>query len=103
MAPKAKLVFATTTPVPNDCGSTNYAFRTKGAEKDFNQAAREVLCDYSEIRVSDLCKVVNASSVFDRWRRGKDVHYWNEKEQEVLGSAVAHAVVSALRSRKHKP
>ena len=98
----ATLVFCTTTPVPNDLGSAQYAFRSKGAEKDFNLAAREVLRDYPDIQIADLCKVVNESSVYDQWRQGKDVHFWDVKQQAVLGKAVAAAVVKALKSRQDR-
>jgi len=95
----ATLVFCTTTPVPNDLGSARYAFRSKGAEKDFNRAAREVLRDYPEILVADLARVVDESPVMDRWRTGRDVHFWKKEEQAVVGQAVADAVVRALKVR----
>jgi hypothetical protein len=95
----AALIFCTTTPVPNDLGSAQYAFRSKGAEKDFNSAAREVLRDYPEIHVLDLARVVNESKVYDKWREGKDVHYWHAPVQEPLGKAVAEAVIAALKDR----
>ena len=94
----ATLIWCSTTPVPNDLGSTRYAFRSKGAEKDFNRAALEVLGDYPEIQINDLCKVVHESGVFDGWRKGKDVHFWRQDEQAVLGKAVADAVIKAIKS-----
>lgn len=96
----AKLIWVTTTPVPNDVESPEYGNRTKGSEKVFNQAAAEVLRDYPEIQVCDLAKVVNESSVFDPWRKGRDVHYWSAGEQAVLGKAIANAVRHALGSEK---
>jgi len=96
----AALVFVTTTPVPNTGGSAQYAYRVKGAERDFNRAAREVLRDYPAIQILDLCKVVNDSSKLDAWRKGQDVHYWQAEEQAVLGKAVAEAVITALATRK---
>lgn len=96
----ASLVFVTTTPVPNDCGSAQYAFRSKGAEEDFNRAAREVLKDFPMIRICDLAKFVNESNVYDNWRKGKEVHYWKEEEQKPLGKVVAEAVVEALDEKK---
>jgi hypothetical protein len=95
----ATLVFCTTTPVPNNLGSAQYAFRTKGAEKDFNSAAREVLRDYPEIQINDLAGVVNKSGVLDNWRKGRDVHFWKAHEQAVVGKAVGDAVVKALKTR----
>jgi len=96
----ATLIWCSTTPVQNDSGSARYAFRTKGAERDFNQAAMEVMREYPEIQINDLCKVVNESSVFDTWRKRKDVHFYRQDEQAVLGKAVADAVTKALKSRK---
>lgn len=95
----ATLVFVTTTPVPNDGGSDRYAYRSQGAEKDFNRAALELLKDYPEIRILDLAKVVHDSAVMDKWRTGTDVHYWKEEEQAVLGKAVAEAVKKAIAGR----
>ena len=96
----ATLMFCTTTPVPNNLGSARYAFRTKGAEKDFNSAAREVLRDYPEIQINDLAGVVNKSGVLDNWRKGRDVHFWKAHEQAVVGKAVGDAVVKALKTRE---
>ncbi len=96
----AKLIWVTTTPVPNNIDSSEYGYRRKGAEKVFNQAAAEVLRNYPEIQVCDLAKVVNDSHVFDQWRKGHDVHYWSAKEQAVLGQAIADAVRRALRPEK---
>lgn len=98
----ATLVFCTTTPVPNTGGSAKYAYRVKGAERDFNRAALEVLQDYPEIQINDLCKVVNESSELDAWRQGTDVHYWKAPEQAVVGRAVADAVITALKTRKQE-
>lgn len=96
----ATLIWCSTTPVPNDLGSPRYAYRSKGSERDFNKAAMEVMREYPEIQVNDLCKVVNESSMFDAWRKRKDVHFWKSEEQAVLGKAVADAVIKALKSRK---
>jgi acyl-CoA thioesterase-1 len=98
----ATLVFCTTTPVPNDLGSAQYAFRTKGSEEDFNRAALEVLKDYPEIHVLDLARVVNESKLYDQWRKGKDVHYWQAELQAPLGKAVADAVNAALKDRNKR-
>jgi hypothetical protein len=96
----ATLVFCTTTPVPNTGGSARYGYRVKGAERDFNRAALEVLQDYPEIQINDLCKVVNESSELDAWRKGTEVHYWKAAEQAVIGRAVADAVITAIKTRK---
>ena len=93
----ASLIFCTTTPVQNSTGG-RYG-RQKGAEMVFNKAALEVIAEYPEIQVTDLAKVVNESSVFDKWRTGRDVHYYKAHEQEVLGAAIAGGIKKALASR----
>jgi len=94
----ATLIWCSTTPVPNSRGG-KYG-RQKGAEKVFNEAAMEVMRQYPEVQVNDLCKVVNESSVFDNWRKKRDVHFYRPEEQAVLGKAVADAVIKALAARK---
>lgn len=90
----AKLIWCSTTPVPNDNKGT-YA-RRKGAEREFNQAAMEVMGRHPEIEINDLCKLIDGSSVFDNWRKGTDVHFYKAEEQNLLGEAVASAVRKAL-------
>ena len=98
----ANLVFATTTPVPNDNKST-YA-RRKGASAEFNKAALEVMKKYPDIIINDLYGAVQGSPVFDHWRTTKDVHFYKPEEQAVLGKAVADAVKKAwvLRFNTHE-
>jgi hypothetical protein len=96
----AALIWCSTTPVQNDSGSANYAFRTKGAEKAFNAAALEVMREYPEIRINDLGKMVNESKTFDEWRRARDVHFYRPEEQAALGKAVADAVRQAMGDRQ---
>lgn len=95
----ATLIWCSTTPVYR---SSNGRYgRQQGAEKAFNAAAMEVISQYPEIQVNDLCKVVNESAVFDNWRKGRgDVHFYKDEEQAVLGKAVADAVMQALAARK---
>lgn len=90
----AKLIWCSTTPVPNDNKST-YA-RRKGAEREFNEAAMEVMRRHPEIQVNDLCGLIDNSPVFDDWRKTTDVHFYKEDEQNLLGDAVASAVRKAL-------
>jgi pimeloyl-ACP methyl ester carboxylesterase len=90
----ARLVWCATTPVPNDNKST-YA-RRKGASKIFNEAALEVIRRHPDILVTDLHAVVDGSPVFDKWRRGIDVHFYQKEEQALLGEAVAATVRKAL-------
>ncbi len=90
----AKLIWCSTTPVPNSNKGT-YA-RRKGESAVFNKAAMEVMRKHPDIIVNDLCKVVDSSPVFDNWRKGVDVHFYQQEEQKILGDAVADAVRKAL-------
>lgn len=94
----AKLVWCTTTPVPQTANG-NYG-RQKGSEVAFNEAAMEVMKEYPEIQINDLCKVVKESTVFDNQRKGWDVHYYKPEEQKVLADAVVEAVKKALATSK---
>lgn len=93
----ARLIWCSTTPVPNDNPST-YA-RRKGAAKEFNSAALEVIRNHPDILVTDLHGVVHKSAKFDGWRQGKDVHFYQEAERKVLGEAVAATVRKALETK----
>ena len=90
----ARLIWCSTTPVPND-NKSQYA-RRKGASKIFNDAAMEVIRRHPGIIVNDLHQVVESSPVFDSWRKGADVHFYSPEEQAVLGGAVAAAVREAI-------
>ena len=90
----AKLIWCTTTPVPNDNKGT-YA-RRKGAPAEFNKAALEVMQRHPEILINDLHQVVEGSPAFDNWRKTIDVHFYQQEEQRILGEAVAAAVRKAL-------
>jgi acyl-CoA thioesterase-1 len=94
----ATLIWCSTTPVPRD-NKSRYA-RRKGAEEPFNQAAAEVMRRHPEILCNDLHTVVRNSPVYINWRNGTDVHFYQKPEQELLGSAVAEAVKTALKQRK---
>jgi hypothetical protein len=93
----AKLIWCSTTPVPNSNKGT-YA-RRKGAAKEFNQAAMEVMREHPEIHINDLYRVVDESPIFDNWRKGNDVHFYREEEQKLLGDAVAASVKEALKDK----
>ena len=96
---RATLIWCSTTPVGRS--TTGIYGRQAGAEQAFNAAAMKVVSQFPEVRVNDLCKVVNESAVFDNWRKGRgDVHFYKEEEQAVLGNAVADAVMQALAARK---
>ena len=90
----AKLIWCSTTPIPQS-NKGRYA-RRKGAAKEFNQAALEVMKKHPEIIINDLYGVVDGSALFDSWREGNDVHFYKEEEQKLLGDAVAASVRKAL-------
>jgi len=90
----AKLIWCSTTPVPNDNKGT-YA-RRKGAAKEFNAAALEVMKKHPDILINDLHGLIDASPVFDHWRTTVDVHFYKPEEQQALGKAVADSVRQAL-------
>jgi len=95
----ARLMWCSTTPVPND-SIGRWAEGTMGRRKDedlvFNRAALEVMENHPDILVNDLNKAVRESGALDEWREGKDVHFWREDEQDIVGKAVAFAVRKAL-------
>ncbi len=90
----ARLIWCTTTPVPNDNKGT-YA-RRKGASAVFNAAALEVIRRHPEIRITDLHQLIDSSPLFDDWRKGIDVHFYRQDEQAALGRAVAETIRKAL-------
>ncbi len=94
----ATLIWCSTTPVPQD-NKSQYA-RRKGADIVFNQAAAEVMQSHPEILITDLHAVVSKSPVYDNWRKGIDVHFYQMPEQELLGAAVAESVKTALTLRR---
>jgi hypothetical protein len=94
----ATLIWCTTTPVPQD-NKSQYA-RRKGADVVFNQAAAEVMQKHPEILINDLNGLISGSPVYDNWRTGKDVHFYQKPEQEGLGTAVADVVKKALSGKK---
>jgi hypothetical protein len=98
----ATVIFVTTTPVQNDSGNKRYAFRSKGAEKDFNQAAKQMLKAHPDVHILDLAKVVNESKVLDNWRKGTEIHYWKAHESAVLGKAVTEKIKEVLAAKKAK-
>lgn len=94
----ATLIWCTTTPVPQD-NKSQYA-RRKGADVVFNQAAAEVMQRHPEILINDLHGLISQSPIYDNWRKGMDVHFYQKPEQELLGASVAEVVKKALSQRK---
>jgi hypothetical protein len=63
-------------------------------------AAAEMMQRHSEILINDLHGVTSQWTVFDHWRQGIDVHFYQKPEQDLLGEAVADAVKKALSVKK---
>jgi acyl-CoA thioesterase-1 len=98
---KAKLVWCTTTPVPNSSVG-KWGDKVMGRRKDedlvFNRAALEVLSQYPEIAINDINTFIRQSEAFDKWREGKDVHFWGRAEQDLVGEAVASNLKRVLKT-----
>jgi hypothetical protein len=57
----------------------------------------EVMRKHPDIIINDLCQVVDGSPVFDNWRKGVDVHFYQDEEQKILGVSVSTTVRKALK------
>ena len=88
-APHATLIFATTTPVPE-----NSKGRIAGDAARYNKAAREVLADYPEIIINDLYSFTKPNHS-KWWGAAGDVHY-NEQGRTAQGDEVARVILGAL-------
>ena len=90
---KYHVVWCTTTPVPN---SSYGAFaRRKDEDLVYNKVLEPVLKKYPQVVVCDLNAIVRNSKVFDEWRKGSNVPFMRPAEQQLLGNAVAAAVLKA--------
>lgn len=88
--PKAKLVFATTTPVPE-----NAAGRFAGDSIKFNNAALEVLAKYPSIVINDLYGFTKPN--LTQWAiKPGNVHY-NELGKQEQGKEVARIITENLQ------
>ena len=92
LAPEAKLVFATTTPVPDEAEG-----RIAGDAARYNEAAREVLKDYPDVLINDLYALAKPNQ--EKWwlKRG-NVHF-NPTGCDALGDKVADMLLGALSER----
>ena len=88
----AKLVFATTTPVPEGQLSPP---RTFGDVAEYNRIARRVMAE-NGVAVNDLNAAITPT--LPQHQNARDVHF-NAAGSEALGQAVAHAVFGALARR----
>ncbi len=97
----AKLMWCTTTPVPNR--GPVWGDPPMGRRKDedlvFNKAAMEVISRHPDILVNDINTFIRNSREFDKWREGNDVHFWGVPEQDLVGKAVADAIKKAIDNK----
>lgn len=97
----ARLMWCTTTPVPNDSHG-RWPTGTFGRRKDedlvFNAAAMEVVARHPDILVNDPNTLIRESPEFEAWRQQNDVHFWGRAEQERVGRHVAETIQAALES-----
>lgn len=88
--PKAKLIFATTTPVPEEGDEGRFG----GDSKKYNQIAREVLANYPSIQINDLYALTepNAQSWYIK---PSNVHY-NELGKTAQGKQVVKVIAENI-------
>ena len=84
----AKLIFATTTPVPDGASG-----RVAGDEVKYNKAAVRIMAKYG-IQVDDLCAL--ALSELERIQKPRNVHFIEPQGNEVLAKQVAEYISKAL-------
>ncbi|MCC4831814.1 SGNH/GDSL hydrolase family protein [Shewanella sp. 10N.7] len=89
LAPNAKLIFATTTPVPENADGRN-----AGDAQKYNQAALSVIKQYPSIIINDLYRLTKPVQTA-WWIKPGDVHY-NKTGKEAQGDQVASFIKHAL-------
>lgn len=89
LAPKAKLIFATTTPIPEDEPG-----RIADDAVRYNEAALEVIRKHPDIAINDLHALTKPNHAA-WWRKPGDVHY-NEAGSIAQGVQVAKVIREAL-------
>lgn len=92
LAPKAKLIFATTTPVPE--GEPG---RIAGDAAKYNQIALKVLKDYPEITINDLYAFTKPHQP-QWWTKPGNVHF-NSTGSTAQGEETARIIEAALKQR----
>lgn len=88
-APDAKLIFATTTPVPKGANG-----RFAGDAVKYNKVALSVLKLHPEIAINDLYSLCKPNQE-KWWSKPADVHY-NGKARHKQGAVVAKVIETAL-------
>ena len=92
LAPNAKLIFATTTPVPEGAKG-----RFAGDAQKYNGAALEVLSSFPKITTNDLFKFTKLNHS-KWWSKPGDVHY-NEIGRSAQGAEVSRVILDALSEK----
>lgn len=92
LAPKAKLIFVTTTPVPE-----GEAGRVAGDAAKYNAVALKVLKDYPEIGVNDLYGFTKPHHE-EWWTKPGNVHF-NAKGATAQGKESARVIEQELKKR----
>jgi len=88
--PKAKLIFATTTPIPDEGDDGRFG----GDSKKYNQIAEEVLKNYPSITVNDLYALTKPNAK-EWYIKPHNVHY-NELGKTAQGQQVAKMIAENL-------
>lgn len=88
--PKATLVFATTTPVPE-----NAKGRYEGDSEKFNKAALEVLVNYPEIKINDLHAFTKP--YMKEWAQEPGNVHYNKLGYINQGKEVAQVIINNLK------
>jgi hypothetical protein len=87
--PKAKLVFATTTPVPEGADG-----RFAGDSIKYNKAALEVLSNYPSIIINDLYSFTKPN--FEKWSLNPGNVHYNNEGKVAQGKEVARIIAENL-------
>ena len=90
LAPGAKLIFATTTPVPE-----GEAGRVAGDANRYNQVAMEVIRDYPDIVVNDLYAFTKPNQP-QWWTKPGNVHF-QDVGKNAQGDIVAQVILESLK------
>ncbi|MBW8035325.1 MAG: alpha/beta hydrolase fold domain-containing protein [Planctomycetes bacterium] len=95
LAPKAKLIFATTTPVPKSPRRSRFA----GDALKYNKVALKVLKDYPQIGINDLYRFTKPNQP-KWWSKPGNVHF-TEEGYNAQGSQVARIILESLDRKKN--
>ncbi|MCG9792832.1 SGNH/GDSL hydrolase family protein [Flavobacterium algicola] len=87
--PKAKLIFATTTPVP-----ANEKGRFEGDSIKYNKAAMDILVNHPDITINDLYSF--SKPHFNEWTQGPGNVHYNEIGYTKQGDRVAKIIFDNL-------